>query len=101
MVKNTNTRITITISKKQYKWLTELCEEKDMKMSKLISWLLYQKTIDVVNTRNLLEHPDEELSRIDEITEQEALEMFEKGKYPGQTFESYKNHLEHMGKRII
>ena len=76
MVKNTNTRITITISKKQYKWLTELCEEKNMKMSKLISWLLYQKTIDVVNTRNLLEHPEEELSKVDEISNEEILEKF-------------------------
>ena len=71
MVKNTNTRITITISKKQYKWLNELCEEKGMKMSKLISWLLYQKTIDVVNTRNLLDHPEEELNKTDEISEEE------------------------------
>ena len=71
MVKNSNTRITITISKKQYKWLNELCEEKGMKMSKLISWLLYQKTIDVVNTRNLLDHPDEELNKTDEISEEE------------------------------
>lgn len=101
MVKNTNTRLTITISKKQYRWLTELCKEKDMKMSKLISWLLYQKSVDVVNTRNLLEHPEEELSRIDEITEQEALEMFEKTKVPGQNFESYKGYLEATGRKII
>lgn len=74
MVKNTNTRITITISKKQYKWLDELCQEKGMKMSKLISWLLYQKSVDVVNTKNLLEDPQTELNRIEYINDQDYVD---------------------------
>lgn len=72
MVKTTNTRITITISKKQYKWLENLCAEKSMKMSKLISWMLYQKSNDVEHTKNLLENPKEELDQVEE----ESLEEF-------------------------
>lgn len=71
MVKKTNTRLTITISKKQYKWLDELCKEKGMKMSKLIAWLLWQKSNDVEHTKRLLEEPKKELEEIsDEELEQ-------------------------------
>lgn len=67
-VKKSNTRIIITISKKQYNWLVDLCSKKQMKMSKLISWLLWQKTKDVEHTTQLLNDPEEAISKMEEET---------------------------------
>ena len=43
MIKDSNVRIMITISKKQYEWLKKQAKKKDMTVSKYISRVLYYK----------------------------------------------------------
>lgn len=56
-VKKSNTRIIITISNKQKKWIDGMCEKLHLKQSKLIAWLLWTKSKDVQETKTLIEEP--------------------------------------------
>ena len=47
MVKDTNQRVTITITKKQYKWLLDQSLKKEITISKFISWLLIAKCNEI------------------------------------------------------
>lgn len=79
--KSKNVRIFITISKKQYDWLSDFSKKKHLTKSKLISWLLAKKTKDVIDTLNLNTHPQEEVKKIEdvepEVTDEELNKMFE------------------------
>ncbi len=64
MVKNTNKRITITITKGQFKWLSQQAKIKDITLSKFISWLLVAKASEIRDYLDLNVNSFDELREI-------------------------------------
>lgn len=56
MIKDTNIRIQITLSKAQANWLKNLCKKAGISTSKYISWILSKKADELLNLLNLNTH---------------------------------------------
>lgn len=56
MVKGSNIRIQITLSKAQANWLKNLCKKAGISTSKYISWILSKKADELLNLLNLNTH---------------------------------------------
>lgn len=48
MIKESNERLQITMSKKQRKWLLEFCKNHDITPSKYICWMLSKKAEEML-----------------------------------------------------
>lgn len=64
MIKNDNIRFNITLSKKQYKWLSEICKKRGISKSKFINWILSLKAREMIELLNINKYSLEELINI-------------------------------------
>lgn len=74
MVKDTNKRITITISKKLFEWLSSQAQSKDITISKFISWMLGKKAFEIMEYLNLNVSNMEELEEVYKIVKTKWIE---------------------------
>lgn len=49
MIKKNNTRVIITLTKKQADWLKKTAKKLDMSVSKLIKWLIDKNITKIIN----------------------------------------------------
>lgn len=71
MVKDTMTRVQITLSKTQAEWLEKTCKKARISKSKYISWILSKKAEELLKILKLNTHfgnyTDEEIQRLMQV----------------------------------
>lgn len=65
MIKENNTRITITVSKKQFDWLKKFTKKHNITISKYIVWLLSKKANELSVMLELQKGTEEALKDFD------------------------------------
>ena len=66
MIKEYNTRITITLSKKQFEWLKKFTKKHNITISKFIVWLLSKKASELSIMLELQKGKEEAIKDFDE-----------------------------------
>lgn len=70
MVKDTNKRVTITLSKKQITWLNKFCKKHNITVSQFIKWQVSLKAQEMITLLKLVKDADtgiEDMEALNEI----------------------------------
>ena len=77
MVKDTNKRVTITLSKKQITWLTKFCKKHNITVSQFIKWQVSLKAQEMITLLKLVKDADtgiEDMEALNEIVKAKWLD---------------------------
>lgn len=65
MIKDSNKRIQITLTKKQHQWLTKFCKKKKITPSTYIRWILVMKAEEMLTLLRI--SPSERSARMEDL----------------------------------
>lgn len=77
MVKDTNKRVTITLSKKQITWLNKFCKKHNITVSQFIKWQVSLKAQEMITLLKLVKDADtgiEDMEALNEIVKAKWLD---------------------------
>lgn len=77
MVKNTNKRVMITLSKKQITWLNKFCKKHNITVSQFIKWQVSLKAQEMITLLKLVKDADtgiEDMEALNEIVKAKWLD---------------------------
>lgn len=77
MVKDTNKRVMITLSKKQITWLNKFCKKHNITVSQFIKWQISLKAQEMITLLKLVKDADtgiEDMEALNEIVKAKWLD---------------------------
>lgn len=69
MVKDTNKRVMITLSKKQITWLNKFCKKHNITVSQFIKWQVSLKAQEMITLLKLVKDADTGIEDMEELNE--------------------------------